>query len=122
VRSVLAGLRGWAGIGNEQVTHAEKWISTVGGLAGILCVVLISQSQLGLAGSASIIASMGSSPVLLFAVPPVMLNAATILVVAMLFNAPFAWRRYPAAWSPALNANISEAKATGDALVENVRE
>jgi CBS-domain-containing membrane protein len=174
------------------VTHAEKWISTVGGLAGILCVVLISQSQLGLAGSASIIASMGSSAVLLFAVPhgplsqpwsvfgghlvsaivgvtcakliptpmlaaavavalaigamhylrcihppggatalgavlggdavnqlgylfvvtPVMLNAATILVVAMLFNAPFAWRRYPAAWSPALNANMSEAKAT----------
>lgn len=203
MRSVLAALRGWAGIGNEHVTHAEKWISTVGGLAGILCVVSISQSQLGLVGSASIIASMGSSAVLLFAAPhgplsqpwsvfgghlvsaivgvtcvkliaapmlaaavavalaigamhylrcihppggatalgavvggdalhqlgfqfvvtPVMLNAATILIVAMLFNAPFAWRRYPAAWSPALNANMPRANASaGDALVENARE
>ena len=146
-------------------------------------VALISQSQLGLAGSAAIIASMGSSAVLLFAVPhgplsqpwpvfgghlvsalvgvtcvklipepmlaaaiavalaigamhylrcihppggatalgavvggdvvhqlgyqfvvtPVMLNATTILLVALLFNAPFGWRRYPAAWATAPN-------------------
>jgi CBS-domain-containing membrane protein len=199
----LAGLRGWAGIGNERVAHVEKWLSTIGGLVGILCVVSISQSQLGLAGSASIIASMGSSAVLLFAAPhgplsqpwsvfgghlvsavvgvtcvtlipapmlaaavavalaigamhylrcihppggatalgavvggdavhqlgfqfvvtPVMLNAATILVVAMLFNAPFAWRRYPAAWSTDLQANLPRANAgVGDALVENARE
>ena len=150
-----------------------------GGLVGILGVALVSQTQLGLAGSASIIASMGSSAVLLFAVPhgplsqpwpvfgghlvsaivgvtcaklipapmlaaaiavalaigamhflrcihppggatalgavlggdavhqlgyqfvttPVMLNAITILLVAFLFNAPFAWRRYPVAWA-----------------------
>lgn len=32
-----------------------------------------------------------------FVVDPVMLNALTILAIAILFNYPFAWRRYPAA-------------------------
>jgi len=30
---------------------------------------------------------------------PVMLNALTIFTVAVLFNYPFKWRRYPAAWA-----------------------
>lgn len=29
---------------------------------------------------------------------PVLLNTFTLLIVAMLFNYPFAWRRYPQAW------------------------
>jgi CBS-domain-containing membrane protein len=29
---------------------------------------------------------------------PVLLNAFTLLIVAVLFNYPFAWRRYPQAW------------------------
>ncbi|MCB1800188.1 MAG: HPP family protein [Gammaproteobacteria bacterium] len=49
-----------------------------------------------------------------FVLTPVMLNAITILVVAFLFNAPFAWRRYPAAWAPDAAANRSR--------VEFVRE
>ncbi|MCB1877382.1 MAG: HPP family protein [Chromatiales bacterium] len=32
-----------------------------------------------------------------FVLTPVLLNAVTILLVALVFNAPFAWRRYPAA-------------------------
>lgn len=160
----------------------------------MLAVVLISQSQLGITGSASIIASMGSSAVLLFAVPhgplsqpwsvfgghlvsaivgvtcvklipapmlaaalavalaigamhylrcvhppggatalgavvggdavhqlgyqfvitPVMLNATTILLVALLFNAPFPWRRYPAAWSRGADTGPPAASATQD--------
>ena len=195
MRSSLVALRRWAGIGHERSTHTEKWLSTAGGLAGILGVALISQSQLGMTGSASIIASMGSSAVLLFAVPhgplsqpwsvfgghlvsaivgvtcvklipapmlaaaiavalaigamhylrcihppggatalgavlggdavhqlgyqfvitPVMLNAITILLVALVFNAPFAWRRYPAAWSGGAGARppaTATAKAT----------
>jgi len=200
VRSVLAGLRRWLGIGNDLSTNAEKWVSTTGGLAGILGVALVSQSQLGLAGSSSIVASMGSSAVLLFAVPhgplsqpwpvfgghlvsafvgvtcanlvplpmlaaaiavalaigamhylrcihppggatalgavlggdavhqlgyqfvitPVMLNAVTILLVALLFNAPFAWRRYPAAWSGRVGAKATgKTGAKGVALLEN---
>ena len=175
-------------------------MSTTGGLVGILGVALVSQTQLGLAGSASIIASMGSSAVLLFAVPhgplsqpwsvfgghlvsaivgvtcvklipapvlaaaiavalaigamhylrcihppggatalgavlggdavhqlgyqfvitPVMLNAITILLVAFLFNAPFAWRRYPAAWSEGAGAKVpATAGEAATSLMEN---
>ena len=187
MHTLLTNLRHWAGIGNERAGHVEKWLSMVGGLAGILGVALISHAQLGLVGSAGIIASMGSSAVLLFAVPhgalsqpwsvlgghlvsalvgvicarhipnptlaaatavavaigamhylrcihppggatalgavvggdavhqlgyqfvltPVLLNALTILLVAVLVNAPFAWRRYPAAWARDARANRS---------------
>jgi CBS-domain-containing membrane protein len=36
---------------------------------------------------------------------PVMVNALTIVAIAILFNSPFKWRRYPAAWTikPALS-------------------
>lgn len=173
----LAALRRYLGIGHEQASHLEKGVATIGGVISILGVMLISQAQLGLTGSISIISSMGSSAVLLFAVPhgplsqpwsvlgghlvsalvgvacvklinqpmlaaalavglaigamhylrcihppggatalavviggdsvhrlgfefvltPVMLNAVTIVLVAVLFNLPFAWRRYPVA-------------------------
>ncbi len=163
----------------KRTGHLEKWLSLSGGLAGMLGVLLISEAQLGLAGSAGLVASMGASAVLLFAVPhgplsqpwpvfgghlvsaivgvasaqmiaqpllasglavalaigamaylrcihppggataltavaggdavhslgyhyvvtPVMLNAITILLVAVLFNYLFPWRRYPAAWA-----------------------
>lgn len=159
-----------------QSGHLEKWISTVGGLIGLAGVLAISNAQLGLHGAASLVASMGASAVLLFAVPhgalsqpwpvfgghlvsavvgvacakaipdpviagpvavglaigamhylrcihppggatalsavvggptvlqlgfqyvitPVLLNVTTLLLVAFVFNAPFAWRRYPA--------------------------
>ena len=173
----LATLRRYLGLGHRQASHLEKDVSTVGGIVSILGVMLISQAQLGLTGSVSIISSMGSSAVLLFAVPhgplsqpwsvlgghlvsaligvacvklihqpmlaaalavglaigamhylrcihppggatalavviggdsvhrlgfefvltPVLLNAITILLVAVMFNFPFPWRRYPAA-------------------------
>jgi len=200
LRIVLAGLLRWAGIGDDRSTSAEKWLSTTGGLVGILGVALTSQSQLGLTGSAGIIASMGSSAVLLFAVPhgplsqpwpvfgghlvsaivgvtclklipepmlaaavavalatgamhflrcmhppggatalgavlggdvvhqlgyqfvvtPVMLNAGTILLLAVLFNAPFAWRRYPAAWSAGAGSKVpGSSPVQGMPLTEN---
>ena len=203
VKFVSGALCRWAGIAGERVTHAEKWLSAVGGLVGISGVVLISQAELGLTGSASVIASMGASAVLLFAVPhgplsqpwsvfgghlvsavigvacvklipaptlatavavaaaiaamhylrcmhppggatalsavvggdavhqlgfqfvvtPVMLNAITLLVVAFLFNAPFAWRRYPAAWTSSVAANGPRTdSAASEALVEDARE
>ncbi|HOP15159.1 MAG TPA: HPP family protein [Gammaproteobacteria bacterium] len=175
--NLLAALRRYIGFAPEQASHLEKGVSTVGGIISILGVMLISQAQLGLSGSVSIISSMGSSAVLLFAVPhgplsqpwsvfgghlvsalvgvacvklihqpmlaaalavglaigamhylrcihppggatalavviggdsvhklgfefvltPVLLNAITILFVAVLFNLPFPWRRYPVA-------------------------
>lgn len=155
--------------------HLERLLSGLGGLIGLAAVIQVSQAQLGLAGAAALIASMGASAVLLFAVPhgplsqpwpllgghlvsalvgvtcaqllpgplpaaplavglaiaamhylrcihppggatalsaviggdtvqqlgfqfvltPVLVNAAIIFLVALVFNYPFAWRRYP---------------------------
>ncbi len=179
VHSTSGVLRGFAGVGANRSGHLEKWVSGAGGLTGILGVILVSQAYLGLSGSASLVASMGASAVLLFAVPhgplpqpwavfgdhlvsavigvacaglhsqpliasalavalaisamyylrcihppggatalsavaggdavhalgfhyvltPVLLNVVVILLVAIVFNFPFPWRRYPAAWA-----------------------
>ncbi len=167
----------WLGIETRPVTHVERWISGLGAVAGIGAVVLTSGWILGPAAALPVVASMGASAVLLFAVPhsplgqpwnvagghlisalvgvtvarwvpqtwaaaplavgaavtamhylrcihppggatalvaviggpavaalgyryvvtPVALNATAILLVAVAFNAPFPWRRYPAA-------------------------
>jgi CBS domain-containing membrane protein len=195
IRSILS----IAGIGQDRATHLEKWLSAAGGLAGLTGVMLISQAHLGTSGSVGLVASMGASAVLLFAVPhgplsqpwpvfgghlvsaivgvacakliaqpmlaapvavglaigsmhylrcihppggatalvaviggepvhqlgfhfvltPVLWNAIVILAVALLFNYPFTWRRYPLALtkrsapavaSIASNESISESK------------
>lgn len=51
------------------VTHAERLVSAFGGLLGILAVTAVSAYGLGAEGAALVIASMGASAVLLFAVP-----------------------------------------------------
>jgi CBS-domain-containing membrane protein len=179
LNTYLGALRSFAGVGANSTGHLEKWVSGAGGLTGILGVILVSQAYLGLNGSASLVASMGASAVLLFAVPhgplsqpwalfgghmvsavigvacaglhtppfvtaalavalsisamyylrcihppggataltavaggdavhalgfhyvltPVLLNVLIILSVAILFNLPFPWRRYPAVWA-----------------------
>ena len=53
----------------SPVSHSEKIISALGGFISIFAVILISQYFLGLEASWGIIASMGASAVLLFAVP-----------------------------------------------------
>jgi CBS-domain-containing membrane protein len=173
----LKVLRTVAGIGADHASHLERWLSVTGGLAGLAGVMLISQAQLGPQGSVGLVASMGASAVLLFAVPhgplsqpwpvlgghlvsalvgvactkviaqpmlaapvavglaigsmhylrcihppggatalsavvggepvqhlgfqfvltPVLWNAVVILAIALLFNYPFTWRRYPLA-------------------------
>jgi CBS-domain-containing membrane protein len=177
MREVLALLRRFAGIRSDRAGYLEMSLSMVGGLVGLIGVMLISKAQLGAVGSVSLVASMGASAMLLFAVPhgplsqpwpvfgghlvsamigvaciqaipdtdlaapvavglaigamhylrcmhppggatalsavvgdsavhqlgylyvltPVMLNAVTILLVALVFNYPFPWRRYPVA-------------------------
>lgn len=57
------------GISNTSVSHAEKVISAAGGFIAILIILLISQWAVGNQGAAMIVASMGASAVLLFAVP-----------------------------------------------------
>lgn len=194
MRNFISALRDFAGLGINRTGHLEKWLSAAGGLAGIAGVVLISETYLGFNGSAGLVASMGASAVLLFAVPhgplsqpwpvlgghlvsavigvacakliaqpmlggavavglaigamhylrcihppggataltavaggeavhalgfhyvltPVLMNVMVILFVAILFNFPFPWRRYPAAWirtrhEPATSADNEQA-------------
>jgi CBS-domain-containing membrane protein len=196
MRSSLGGLRHWAGIGSERAGHLEKWVSAAGGLIALVAVLEISEAQLGLDSAAALVASMGASAVLLFAVPhgplsqpwsvfgghlvsalvgvgcaqliaepvlaaaaavglaigamhysrcihppggatalsavvggdavhqlgfqfvltPVMLNVITILSVALLFNAPFAWRRYPVAWARSSQAQPARRSAAAAAV------
>jgi hypothetical protein len=173
------GLRRWLGIGQSSVSRQEQIVSGVGGLLGIIGVLFVSGPLLHEPAGAIVVASMGASAVLLFAVPhgplsqpwalvgghhisafigvtcamfipdtlvsaslavglsitamhilrcihppggatalsavvggpevqalgyqymvtPVFLNVSVILLVAIVFNYPFRWRRYPLALS-----------------------
>lgn len=62
-------LKGWMGVELDPVSVREKGISVLGGLLAILLVALISPVLLGRDGQMMVIASMGASAVLLFAVP-----------------------------------------------------
>jgi len=172
----MNALLSFLGIEITPVSHAEKIISGIGGFAGIYAIFLVSNIFLPIGSAALVVASMGASAVLLFAVPhgplsqiwpvfgghlasavigvscaiwipdlfvasavavglsigvmyyiraihppggatalsavvggadvhalgyqfvftPILLNVMVILAVAILFNAPFSWRRYPA--------------------------
>jgi CBS-domain-containing membrane protein len=57
------------GVGFDATGHAEKVISAAGGFIGILLSMWISLLYLGTQGATLLVASMGASAVLLFAVP-----------------------------------------------------
>jgi CBS-domain-containing membrane protein len=57
------------GAESQSVSHKERIISGIGAFLGIFIVYIISQFFIGTQGSLFILASMGSSAVLLFAVP-----------------------------------------------------
>lgn len=57
------------GVETAPVSHQEKLISATGGFVAIVIVFAISQAFLDTAGSLLLVASMGASAVLLFAVP-----------------------------------------------------
>jgi CBS-domain-containing membrane protein len=57
------------GIELSPVSHAERIASAAGGFTAILSVFFISQWSVGAAGAGILVASMGASAVLLFAVP-----------------------------------------------------
>lgn len=62
-------LKSWFGVELDPVSFKEKCVSGLGGLLAIFLVIHVSQSALHLAGASLLIASMGASAVLLFAVP-----------------------------------------------------
>ena len=57
------------GFNRRAVSHRERLITGLGGLFGILCVYFVSTLLLDEQGTVLIVASMGASAVLLFAVP-----------------------------------------------------
>jgi CBS-domain-containing membrane protein len=57
------------GFNKRAVSHKERLITSLGGFCGILGVYFVSASLLDAQGAALIVASMGASAVLLFAVP-----------------------------------------------------
>ncbi len=59
----------WLGVEVDEVSNKEKLVSAAGGLVAILLIIEISQRALGLRDASMLIASMGASAVLLFAVP-----------------------------------------------------
>ncbi len=175
--SLVHKLAFWLGVEHNVTSHAEKWISSLGALLGVVVVAVVSLAVTSGVTAGLMIASMGASAVLLFVVPhgalsqpwpvvgghvvsaavgvacyqwlpsllwspalavalsivamqylrcvhppggatalmaviggneihrlgfgfllnPVLLNVMSMLVLAVLFNNAFAWRRYPAA-------------------------
>lgn len=168
----------WLGVELNVVSTKEKAVAAAGGMLSILLLCLVTEACVGIVDGSALVASMGASAVLLFAVPhgqlsqpwpviaghglsalvgvgceawigspilasamavglaigimhwlkcihppggataltavlggaairdlgfayvlcPVLANAAVMVAVAVVFNAGFRWRRYPAAW------------------------
>lgn len=59
----------WIGVELDDVSAKEKLVSGIGGGLSMTAIILITHHALGLAGAPMLIASMGASAVLLFAVP-----------------------------------------------------
>lgn len=66
--NLQSGLLHWLGVEQSPVSHTERLLSACGGGLGILGIWLVTQFVVGEA-SLPIVASMGASAVLLFAVP-----------------------------------------------------
>ena len=204
-----AALARWLGVEIVAVRPAERWAASVGGALAILALATISRWALPDPAAVAVVASMGASAVLLFAVPhgplsqpwpvlagnvvsaligvfcarnvgpppvaaacavglsigamhllrcihppggataltaviggsavhalgyryalaPVLANAATMVALATLLNAPFPWRRYPAAWTgrrptptTPTHAQVVEAMRSLDSFVDVTEE
>jgi CBS-domain-containing membrane protein len=197
----VATLRALLGVELDEVSWREKTISAAGGAVSIMAILLVTHHLLGLSGAPMLVASMGASAVLLFAVPhgalsqpwplvgghftsavigvtcarylgsielaaacavglsigvmhqfksihppggataltavmggpavhdlgysfvwrPVMVNVAVILAVGVIFNLPFAWRRYPVYLTRRRTAVVEASELSHGDVVEALR-
>jgi CBS-domain-containing membrane protein len=103
------------GLGFEviQVSLKERFVAALGGGVAIYLLWQLCTACLHGPQAIALVASMGASTVLLFAVPhgplsqpwPVLANAAMLVGLAMAINFAFPWQRYPAILSrPAVRA------------------
>lgn len=77
----------WLGIEIDVVSGKEKMVSMLGGFVSMLLLLAISQHLLHESGAALLIASMGASAVLLFAVPHGQLSQPWPVVAGHVFSA-----------------------------------
>lgn len=80
-------ITGFWGVSSNATGHAEKFISGIGGFIGILLTMWVSHHYLGVQGAALLVASMGASAVLLFAVPHGALSQPWALMGGHFFSA-----------------------------------
>ncbi|KRG43245.1 HPP domain-containing protein [Stenotrophomonas panacihumi] len=114
---VSSSLRHWLGIERNTTTHAEKWISGIGAFLGIAAVYAVIHQVFpqGLAGAgpagAIMLASLGASAVLLFAVPHGALSQPWAVVGGHLISAAIGvscQKLFPGhAWTPALAVGVA---------------
>jgi CBS-domain-containing membrane protein len=69
MRKAIRTLNHFLGIGSNKISHKEKIISGLGGFSGILLILLVTRQFVAPGDAGLIVASMGASAVLLFAVP-----------------------------------------------------
>jgi CBS domain-containing membrane protein len=77
----------WLGVEIDAVSSREKVISMLGGFVSIVLIVAVCQHVLHLSGASMLIASMGASAVLLFAVPHGQLSQPWPVIAGHLFSA-----------------------------------
>jgi CBS domain-containing membrane protein len=83
----MGALQQWLGVEIDAVSNKEKFISMFGGLVSMVLIVAISQNLLHFNGASMLIASMGASAVLLFAVPHGQLSQPWPVIAGHLFSA-----------------------------------
>lgn len=104
-------LRAYLGVERNTTSHAEKCLSAVGAFLGILSVCGISFWYLSDTGALLMLASMGASAVLLFAVPhgalsqPWALVGGHLLSAAVGVSCQLLWPDAP--WTPALAVGLA---------------
>ncbi len=69
LKRTVVRIAGQLGLVFDNISHAERLVSTLGGVLGIFCIFFITRASLDSAGALLIVPSMGASAVLLFAVP-----------------------------------------------------
>jgi CBS domain-containing membrane protein len=69
MKQAILALNRFIGLGSNKTSHREKLISGLGGFIGILLILIITRQFVEAGDAGLIVASLGASAVLLFAVP-----------------------------------------------------
>ncbi|VAW70467.1 hypothetical protein MNBD_GAMMA09-2153 [hydrothermal vent metagenome] len=97
----------------DSVSHAEKLVSTLGGVLGITLIAFVSYQITGASGSALIVPSMGASAVLVFAVPHGKLSQPWSLIGGHLISAVIGVACYQLIPEPFIAAGMAVGLAIG---------